>query len=159
MKRLLIVGLTLFFMFSIQSSASSINIKVNSYQEVVKKDKKGKITKKWLKTTKVVPGSIIKYIDTITNDTNETINNAKIANPIDKNLIYIKNSAKSKSKFSIKFSVDRGKTYNEPSKLFVKLKNGKKRLATPKDYTSVIFNVNEIPAKSEVKIEYKVKIK
>jgi len=144
-----------------------VSMSVASFQEIVVKDKKGKIKKdkngkpikKWVKASKVVPNDIIKYINTITNDKNESLANAKITNPIDPNLEFIADSAKSKAKFSAKYSVDGGKSFSEPSKLFVKDKKGKKIQAQAKHYNAIEFIVDEVPAKSKVEVSYKVKLK
>jgi uncharacterized repeat protein (TIGR01451 family) len=145
----------------------SVSMSTASYQyAVVKdkngkmlKDKKGKPVKKWLKATKVIPGDTIKYIDTITNDSNEVIKDAKIANPINKNLIFVEGSASSKAKFSVTYSVDGGKSYDVPAKLFVIGKDKKKHPAQPKDYNAILFSVHEVPAQGKVDVSFKVKLK
>ena len=144
-----------------------INMSTASYQQVVVKDKKGKIVKdkqgkpvkKWVKASKVVPGTIVKYIDTITNDSDQPIKDAKIANPINENLIFIADSAASKMKFSVQYSVDGGKHYDVPEKLFVIGKDKKKHLAQAKDYNAILFSVDEVPAQSKVDVSFKVKLK
>jgi uncharacterized repeat protein (TIGR01451 family) len=156
MKKTLVIVLSL---SALALAKSAVSIDLNSYQEISKKDKSGKVVKVWSKVTKVVPKTTIKYVDTITNSSTETIKNVKVTNPIDKNLIFLKGSVKSKAKFSVKYSVDGGKSFKEPSKLFIKSKDGKKVLATAKDYNALLVNINEIPANSKVKVEYKVKVK
>jgi len=156
MKKILILAITL---SAFATAKSAVNVVVNSYQEVAKKDKSGKVVKSWVKPTKVVPGTIIKYVDTITNDSNETIKNVKITNPINENLFLLKDTINSKAKYSVKFSIDGGKSFDEANKLFIKTKDGKKVLATYKDYNALMFNVDEIPVNSKVKVEYKVKVK
>jgi len=106
-----------------------------------------------------VPGTVIKYIDTINNDTNSSLKDAKVSNPIDKNLVLVKGSEGSKVKFKTLYSIDGGKSFDEPSKLFVKDKNGKKHQATVKDYNAIEFILSEVPAHSKVDVEYKVKLK
>lgn len=138
---------------------SSVYITVKSFQKKVVVNKDGKKIVKWDKVTKVVPKDIVKYIDTITNNTNSDLESVKVKNSIDPNTILIKNSAKSNAKFKTLYSIDGGKTFAKASELFVKDKSGKKRLATIKDYNAIEFIVDKVPAKSKIDIEFKVKIK
>jgi len=159
-KAVLIAAVTILFSsFVSAKGASPVSVTTNSYQEITVKDKNGKKVKKWVKASKVVPGTIIKYVDTIHNDTNTSLKDAKVSNPINKNLVLVKGSESSKVKFKTLYSVDGGKSFNEPSKLFVKAKNGKKRQATVKDYNAIQFILSEVPAHSKVNVEYKVKLK
>ena len=144
-----------------------VSMETHSYQwTVVKdktgkvlKDKKGKTVKKWLKATKVVPGDVVKYIDTITNDSDTVIKNAKISNPINQNLIFIEGSAVAEVKFSIMYSVDGGKHYAVPAKLFVIGKDKKKHSAQAKDYNAILFSVDEVPSHSKVDVAFRVRLK
>jgi len=117
------------------------------------------ISTKWVKATKVVPGDVVKYIDTIVNDSNQTLKSAKVVNPIDKSLIFIAKSTNSTAKYELKFSIDGGNTFKEPSNLFVTNKKGKKVLAQAKDYNALEFTVKEVPANSKVKVSFKTKLK
>jgi len=146
---------------------SPVRMETHSYQLKVVKDKKGKIVrdkqgkpvKKWVKASRVVPGTVVKYVDTITNDSDQPIRQATISNPINPNLSFIAGSPASKSKFSVKYSVDGGKHYDVPQKLFVVGKDQKKHPAQPKDYTAIQFIVDEVPAHSRVDVSFKVKLK
>jgi len=162
MIKKMILTTAIFILLSITLQAeekAAVGISTASYQLVVVKDKNGKAVKKWLKTSKVVPGDTVKYIDTITNDSDKALKDAKISNPINENLVFVEGSAKSKAKFSAKYSVDGGKSYDEPNKLFVIGKDKKKRQATAKDYNAIQFRIHEVPPKSKVDVEFKVKIK
>ncbi len=151
----------------VAKESKPIQMTTSSYQQIVVKDKKGKIKKdkhgkpikKWVRATKVVPGTVVKYIDTVTNDTNETLKGAGISNPINEHLTFIAGSAKSKAKFGVKYSVDGGKSYDVPANLFVKDKKGKKIQAQPKHYNAILFEIDEVPAHSKVDVEFKVKLK
>jgi len=159
-KAVLIAAVTvLFSSFASAKGASPVSITTSSYQEITVKDKNGKKVKQWVKASKVVPGTIIKYVDTINNNTNANLKNAVVSNPIDKNLVFINGSQSSKVKLITLYSIDGGKSFDEPSKLFVKDKNGKKRQATAKDYNAIQFILSDVPAHSKVDVEYKVKLK
>lgn len=123
------------------------------------KDKKGKAVKKWQKATKVVPGDIVKYVDTVTNSADTPVKNVKVVNPINKNLAYVANSAKSSLKSSIKYSVDGGKSFDVPNNLYVVGKDKKKHKAKASQYNAIEFVLSEVPAKSKTDVEFKVKLK
>ncbi len=153
------IGITFLFLttFIFASSIPKVDIKTNSFQKIIKKDKNGKKIEKWVKVTKVVPGNIIKYVDTIKNESNITIENISVKHKIDKHLIFINNSIKSKEKIDTLFSLD-GKNFFKAKDLYIE-KNGKKYLATPKDYRAIKFNIKKLNPNSKTEIEYKVKIK
>jgi len=56
-------------------STSPVTVSTASYQQMPVRDKKGKIKRdkhgkpilKWVRATRVVPGTIVRYIDTVTN--------------------------------------------------------------------------------------------
>jgi len=148
----------LFSTFLNAKEKSLVSIKTSSFQKVFEKDKSGKKIKKWIKVTKVVPGDIVKYVDTIVNDSNQTLKSVKVVNLIDKHLIYIDKSTSSKEKYKLKFSIDGGKSFKEANRLFIN-KKGKKTLAETKDYNALEFIVQEVPANSKVELSYKVKLK
>ena len=150
---------TLFLTFANAKEKSLVKIQTSSFQKIFVKDKNGKKSKKWVKAKKVVPGDIVKYIDTIVNDSNQTLKSAKVVNPIDKSLIFIAKSTNSTAKYELKFSIDGGNTFKEPSNLFVTNKKGKKVLAQAKDYNALEFTVKEVPANSKVKVSFKTKLK
>jgi len=167
-KSILYLVATMVFTGLVQAEEKPlIRMETHSYQLTVVKDKKGKIVrdkqgkpvKKWLRATKVVPGTIVKYVDTITNESNETLKDAKIANPINENLLFVEGSAASEAAFSVTYSVNGGKHYDVPANLFVVGKDMKKHPAQAKDYNVVLFSVDEVPAHSKVDVAFKVKLK
>jgi len=146
-----------------QKAKSPVTVTTASYQLVVKKvkDKKGKIkkVKKWVKATKVVPGTIVRYVDTIHNSSADPLSTVAIKNPINEHLAYVADSAKAESNATITYSVDGGKHFAVPSKLFVTDKKGKKHRAQPKQYNAIQWVIAEVPAKGSVKVEFKAKLK
>jgi len=163
----LIVGAVVATAGTSAKTKSPISISTQSYQQVLAKDKKGHVLKdkkgkpkyKWVKAIKVVPGNIVKYVDTVVNSSDKVISDVKVTNAINKNLIFIKKSAKSSAKFNVKYSVDKGNSYDVPSKLFIIGKDKKKYKAKARDYNAIQFSVREVPAHGKVKVEYKAKIK
>lgn len=125
----------------------------------IRRDKNGKPVRKWVRATKVVPGTILKYVDTVTNDTNQTLTHLKVSNPINKHLLFVADSAKSDVNFSVRYSVDGGRSYAAADKLFVMTPQKKKRPAQPKDYNGIEFDIEAVPPHSQVAVEFKVKLK
>jgi len=153
----------LFFLFlglmaSVEANANAVDITTHSYQKVVKVDKKGKKIIKWDSVKKAVPGDTIKYVNSVKNNTDKTIENVLVKNKINPNLYYVPNSAKSSKAATIKFSVDGGKSFDLPKNLYV-VKKGKKVPATYKDYNAIEWNINSIEANKTVNVEFKAKIK
>jgi len=156
MKQILIA---LLFSLTALMAKAPVSIDIHSYQEIVVKDKSGKKVKKWVPVKKVVPGDIVKYVDTINNDTDKELTDVKVKNPINKNVVLVKGSEKSNAKFTTLYSIDGGKSYATADKLFIKGKDGVKKMATVKDYNALEFTVDKVPAHSKVDVEFKVKIK
>jgi len=152
------IKIALFLSLSSLLFASGVTIKTNTFKEVVTKTKDDKKVVKWVKPTKAVPKDTIKIVDTITNDTNKTLTNVVVTNPIDKSLLFQKGSIKADTKIKVLFSVDK-KSFKDANKLFVVGKDGKKHLATAKDYKAVKFIIEKIAPKSKHKIEFLTKIK
>jgi uncharacterized repeat protein (TIGR01451 family) len=169
MKRSLIFGLATLGLLGTQVLAEQpklppVSVTTQSYQEVVKsvKDKNGKIkkVKKWVRASKVVPGTVVKYIDTVTNNTDKPLTNVAIKNPINPHLTYVAGSATSRTRATILYSVDGGKHFALPDKLYVKdIKTGKKRLASPKEYNAVEWVIASVPPESNTTVEFKAKLK
>ncbi len=153
-----IVKGALFLSLSSLLFASGVTIKTTSYKEVITKTKDGKKVIKWVKPTKAVPKDTIKIVDTIINDTNKTLTNVVVTNPIDKSLLFQKGSIKADTKTKTLFSID-NKSFKDANKLYIIGKDGKKHLATAKDYKAVQFIIEKIAPKSQQKIEFLTKIK
>ena len=167
-KWFLSTALTVTLTVAIQAQEKTpVSMSTASYQQVVVKDKKGNVlkdkkgkpVKKWVKASTVIPGTVVKYVDTITNDTDEVLTDARVSNPINENLLFVEGSAASKAKFSVKYSVDGGKHYGLPAQLFVIGKDKKKHQAQAKDYNAIEFVVAQVPAHSKVDVSFKVKLK
>jgi uncharacterized repeat protein (TIGR01451 family) len=85
---------------------------------------------------KVVPGTEVIFSQRYENIGHESAENAVITNPIPEHMLYKSGSAVGEGA-QIMFSVDHGKSYNIPGKLFVFDAAGRKFPARPKDYTHV----------------------
>ncbi|MEM8594399.1 MAG: hypothetical protein AAGF06_06245 [Pseudomonadota bacterium] len=149
-------------MFSSQlvlAKAGAINLKMNTFKEVVVKDKQNKPKVKLEKIDSAVPGDNILYLVEYKNVSKQTVDaGAAINNPVPKNTLYVPNSAYCDD-CTITFSIN-GKAYAPIKALRVTSANGKKRPATHKDIKYVRWTLNNpITPKASGALGYKVQIK
>ena len=156
MQKILSVSL----LFSLVSSTlyGNVSIVSTSYREQVQVNESGEKVKVWIHTEKVIPGTIIKYVNRLDNDNESTRRNFVIRSTIPKNMIYIDNSAQCTSSCAVRYSVDGGMTFHYPSKLYVK-KAGKHHLAKASDYTNIRWRLDLLEKNSLNSVEYKARLK
>ncbi len=119
------------------------HIELTSKAEVEKAvfNSEGKKEVKRVEASKVVPGTEVIFTTTYKNMSKENADNAVITNPVPKHMVYSERSA-SGSGTRITFSIDNGKSFNIPAKLFVFDAAGRKFPALPKDYTHIRWEMN-----------------
>jgi uncharacterized repeat protein (TIGR01451 family) len=140
------LSILLIFAFSFVLYAD-VNIKSESLQEkIINKQTK------WVQAAKVIPGTKIRYVNTVTNNGNETAQNLIISNPMPKHMLYVAGSAKCAGVCSITYSLD-GKLFDVPAKLFV-IENGKKRLAKAIEYKAIRWVVQALDAKQSSSVQF-----
>lgn len=133
----LIVGIV-----AILATAASVwaqgHIKLTSVAEMEKAvfNQEGKKEIKRIPAARVVPGSEVIFTTYYENVSKQTAEKAVITNPIPQHMIYKEGSAQGEGT-RITFSVDNGKSYNIPAKLFVLDAAGRQYPALPKDYTHI----------------------
>jgi len=150
-----------------ETKHAPVTVTTQSYQQLPKRTKKGKIIRdkkgkpilEWVKATKVVPGTVVKYTDTITNHTRETLQGLALKNPINPHLTYIADSAKCETNATILYSVDGGKHFDTPDKLYITGLDKKKHLAQPREYNAIQWTIARVPPESNVTVEFKAKLK
>lgn len=153
MKRVfMLFGIALFL------GASTLNAEVTittrSYQKVIKKKKPV-----WVKATKVVPGNVVLYVNTIKNSSKERAENLTVVNAIPEHMSYIKGTARCKGKCDITFSIDGGKRFAKPSKLIVKDKKTKKRRrARATEYTTIKWVVPSLKGGEKTTVQYRARL-
>lgn len=85
---------------------------------------------------KVVPGTQVLFTTYYENISKEVAEKTVITNPIPEHMLYSENSAQGAGT-RITFSIDGGKTYDTPAKLFVVDSAGRKFPARIQDYTHI----------------------
>lgn len=144
-KGFLSVLLTLAFSSSVYGA--SIVIKSESLQEkTVNKQIK------WVKAAKVIPGTKIRYVDTISSNGTQAAQNLVITNPVPMYMLYVGGSAKCTGSCNITYSLD-GKVFDVPAKLFVTEK-GKKRVAKATEYKAIRWALPTLGAKQSISVHF-----
>lgn len=159
MKQKINLVLSILFLVSgLNAQAKSIDIKNEAFVEKEEKAKDGKIIKKLVPATTVVPGSEVIFVITYKNIGKEAATDVVVTNPIPKNMTY--KAAESEKEAVTELSVDGGKVYSELSKLKVMDKLRKQRPALPEDVTHVRWKVTgSIPPNQEGKVKLKAILK
>jgi uncharacterized repeat protein (TIGR01451 family) len=89
----------------------------------------------------VAPGGEVIFTTVYENISKTEAGQAAISNPVPEHMIYKADSASGKGA-TITFSIDNGKSYNIPAKLFVSDAAGRKIPARPRDYTHIRWELN-----------------
>lgn len=166
MRKSFLFGLLIVAAMSVNTNAqdnnstttASVTIDTTSYQRVIQKDENGTEVIKWVKATKVVPGSIVKYVDIVNNHTDQNITKLAIKNPINENLEYIADTAIGESNATVLYSVDNGESFDEPKNLYIG-KGKDKRQALAKEYNSIQWTIEQIDSNSSKSVEFQAKLK
>lgn len=138
---------------------SAVELKMSVEKEIKVKDENGKITTKRIAPKRVLPGDELVHIIRYINSGKVEATDVVINNPIQKDLLYTADSAYGPNT-KIRFSVDDGKTFDEPNNLIVKLPDGTERLATESDYTNIRWVLNKALAPEEKgQVGYRTKVK
>lgn len=156
-----LLGPTVMKSYGADDSIVPVKFQSTSMVEVIIKNKKGKEEVKLVDAAlaKVVPGDTVVFTNNYRNMTEEPISDIVITNPVPDHVVYLAGSASGEGT-DVDFSVDRGKSYGKPNKLFVKNEKGKKVKATEVDYTHIRWTVrlNIDPGKGGF-VSFKGKIK
>jgi uncharacterized repeat protein (TIGR01451 family) len=137
---------------------ANVSISSTSFQEQVKVSPSGEKIKEWVKATKVVPGTIIRYVNTLENSADKRAKKLVVNNPIPENMEYVAHTATCEGTCSISYSIDGGKSFNQPEELFIG--EGKDRhMAMASEYTDIRWIIDTLDAKTQSTVEYKARLK
>jgi len=142
----------------IAMAKANVSISASSYQEKTKVSENGQKVKAWVKADKVVPGTVIRYVNALENSGNKLATKLVVDNPIPDNMVYVGNSASCQTKCSLFYSVDGGKSYKKPEELFVGL-GEERHLAQASEYTHIRWVVDSLGASSKSMVEFKAQLK
>ncbi len=140
------------------SAWSEVELKNEAFKVVTVTSENGAKSEQWQTPDKMLPGDKVGYQISFNNTGKEAATDIVIANPIPDNTVYVAGSAKGLNT-DIEFSTDGGKTYAQPSKLFIE-KNGERVQATAADYTNVRWTLNKpLAIGADSSVQYAVLIK
>lgn len=142
------------------SFSAGVEIKSLAEVEIKVKNEKGEIETKRIEASKanVGPGDVVIFTNIVTNSGKEPASDLVVTNPIPANTIYIDGSAEGDA--LIEFSVDGGKTFDRPERLFVTDKKGREKRARAEDYTHIRWKLKKPLGPGEkALVSFKAKIK
>jgi uncharacterized repeat protein (TIGR01451 family) len=163
-KRMVLLVVILGLIFSLPSSvlAAGMDMKSIVEKEVKKVGVDGKEHLEYVSadTAEVVPGDVMRFTNIYRNTGKETAEpGLAINNPVPKDIAYIGGSATGAGA-RITYSVDGGKSFGNPSELFVAGGDGKKRLARPDEYTDIKWMIlKAVLPGEEGSVAYKGRLK
>jgi uncharacterized repeat protein (TIGR01451 family) len=137
------------------------HIKLTSVAEIEKEvvNAEGQKEVKRMPATEVVPGTEVIFTTTYENVSKETAERAVITNPVPEHMIYSENSASGVGT-RITFSVDNGKSFKVPAKLFIFDAAGRKFPARPQDYTHIRWEViKPLPSGAKGEVSFRAILK
>ena len=119
-----------------QAANGTVELTVQSFQEVTVKDKTGKVTKKQVPVARVVPGDEVIYVIAYKNNGKQPADAVVITNPVPVPVEFRPGTAAVKGAVDV-VSIDGGKNYGKLDKLTVANPDGTTRAATGADVTHV----------------------
>ena len=142
-----------------EGRAADAALKLTSTAEkesTVVKDGKKEVVR--LPAQKILPGDTVVFTNHYANTLDKPADEAVITNPVPKDVTYLDGSAFGDGA-TITFSIDKGKTFDTPGKLF-KTEKGKKRNARAGEYTDIRWKFGKpIPPGKEGDVGYKARVK
>ena len=156
MKIFLKASTVLFVVASL--AQANVSISSTSLQEVTKVTATGEKIKEWTKTEKVVPGTVVRYVNRLENSGATSATKLLVKNPIPNNMEYVAGSAVCQGSCSLFYSVDGGKSFNIPSELYVG-EGESRHLAKASEYTDIQWVIDALAANAKSIVEYKARLK
>ena len=137
---------------------ANVSINSASFQEQTKVTQSGEKVKEWVKASKVVPGTVIRYVNSLENAGEKSATKLVVNNPVPENMEYVANSAACASGCSLSYSVDGGENYGQPESLYLGV-GEERHLAKASEYTNIRWVVDSLAASSQSSVEYKARLK
>jgi len=137
---------------------ANVSISSASFQEQIKVTPSGEKVKEWVRASKVVPGTVIRYVNSLYNNGDRPATKLVVNNPIPENMEYVANTAVCATRCMVSYSVDGGRTYNQPEELFLGV-GEERHMAKASEYTHIKWVVDALAATSQSTVEYKARLK
>jgi len=140
------------------SALAQVELKTEMYKVVEIQKANGTSKIEWVKPDSITPGDRVGYRIIVENKGDKPADDIVLNNPVPENTTYVDGSARGANS-SIVFSVDQGKTFTTPEKLFI-IKDGKKLPASAKDYSNVRWVLTSpLKAGEKGSVQYIVQVK
>jgi len=152
------VLVTIFTLLATVFAHANVTIESTSYQEQIKTTVEGEKITTWVEAKKVMPGSVVKYVNMMTNHTKQNATKLVVNNPIPKNMEFIQGSASCLEDCTISYSVDGGRHFMKASELYIGTKDDE-HLAKASEYTNIRWVLSVLNKKSKSSVEYKARLK
>lgn len=117
--------------------ADDLELKTESFQDVVKTGPDGKQTVVRKAITKAAPGDEITYVISYRNVSSRPVDNAHVDDAVPKGLVYKAGSAVGPAGVHVQFSADGGGSYADYDSLKVTMPDGQVRMARGEDVTNI----------------------
>ncbi len=150
-------ALLLLMTLAAMADQAPVKLTNTAMKQVISVNDQGKREISFVEPKTVIPGDVILYTIEFENISDQPVSNIVLTDPVPNNSVYREGSAKGDNT-QIVFSVD-GKQFASADMLFV-TEDGKRRLATAKDYRSIRWIV-ETPLQPGEKrrVSFKTRIK
>lgn len=141
------------------AAGENIRFQSKAEIEVPQVDERGEEVLVRKPATLVVPGDIVIYTNSFSNEGSEAAENLVITNPVPEQMEFLAGSALPETDV-ITYSIDSGQTYATPDQLFITAADGSKRKAEAKDYTHIRWKVQDpLPAGETGQVEFRARLK
>jgi len=135
-----ILGLLL-IAISFAAAEGKVSLKMEVMEEVEVINQDGEKEIQYIAPESVVPGDVVLYTIHYHNQADKPAEAVVITNQIPEHMKFLSES-KHGSDATIKFSINSGRSFHTPDKLFVTTEDGDKRPATAQDYTNIEWQLN-----------------
>jgi uncharacterized repeat protein (TIGR01451 family) len=150
------IGLVL-VLYAASAAWAQGTITLKSVAEVEQQvlNEEGQKVVKRMPAAKVLPGSEVIFTTTYENTGDKAADKAFITNPIPQHMVYVADSAQGMGTL-ITFSIDGGKTFDIPARLFVFDAAGRKFPARIQDYTHIRWTFeNPLPSGAKGSVSFR----
>ena len=117
------------------AALAQVSLAIEAQKQVTVKDAAGRASIQLVEPTQVTPGDQIAYAIRVTNSGAKAAENIRFVTPVPAEMAYRGGSAGG-GDVVVAFSVDRGRTFDAPERLFV-AEAGQRRPARPSEYTHI----------------------
>jgi uncharacterized repeat protein (TIGR01451 family) len=164
MKRSAQIVLTLSILLTVAGAAwaqetALVTLRSEVLREVEIVNEKGDKEIQLVPVVDAMPGDVLVFRVTYTNEGTESAQNVQLTNPVPEQMVYEADSAGGEGTV-ITFSVDGGKAFAGPEALTVTGEDGRKKQAAPADYTHIRWQLEKpVPQGAEGSVSFKARLK